>query len=175
MLARSFRLDQTEMCELARIALTSHKATVSRILAIAIKMLNKQSSGIQLIVSFADPGQGHNGSIYQAGNWLYTGQSKAAPEWFHNGKWKHNREMTSGAFGRGAKVPHYRDLPSRTVPGKHRYLMPLDAEMRARILPLAKPYPKRPSSIAVDASGHQPEEEGSSPIGGLQEDVLAHG
>ena len=26
---------------------------------------------------------------------------------------------------------------------KHRYLMPLDDEMRKRILPLAKPYPKR--------------------------------
>ena len=30
------------------------------------------------------------------------------------------------------------------VPGKHRYLMPLDDEMRAKIAPLAKPYPKRP-------------------------------
>jgi hypothetical protein len=26
---------------------------------------------------------------------------------------------------------------------KHVYIMPLDAEMKARILPLAKPYPKR--------------------------------
>tara|TARA_Y100000310_G_scaffold30028_1_gene28559 strand:+ start:26 stop:454 length:429 start_codon:yes stop_codon:yes gene_type:complete len=29
------------------------------------------------------------------------------------------------------------------TPGKHRYLMPLDDEMRHRIEPLRKPYPKR--------------------------------
>jgi hypothetical protein len=29
--------------------------------------------------------------------------------------------------------------------GKYRYLMPLDAAMRAQIAPLAKPYPKKES------------------------------
>jgi len=39
------------------------------------------------------------------------------------------------------------------LPGKHKYLMPLDAEMRAKIAPLAKPYPKRERSIGIDAAG----------------------
>lgn len=37
-------------------------------------------------------------------------------------------------------------LRKRLTPGKHRYLMPLDDEMRAKIAPLARPYPKRAGS-----------------------------
>lgn len=40
--------------------------------------------------------------------------------------------MTSGAFGGSRAVANYQALPSRVVPGKHRYLMPLDAAMRAQ-------------------------------------------
>jgi hypothetical protein len=36
------------------------------------------------------------------------------------------------------------------VPGKHRYLMPLDADMRAQIMPLSKPYPKRVKQAMAD-------------------------
>jgi RNA processing factor Prp31 len=44
--------------------------------------------------------------------------------------------------------------------GKHRYLMPLDDEMRKRIEPLRKPYPKRPKQAMA---GDQPEQrEGSA-------------
>jgi hypothetical protein len=41
------------------------------------------------------------------------------------------------------------------VPGKHRYLMPLDDDMRARILPLAKPYPKRAKQAMTDDQSAQ--------------------
>jgi hypothetical protein len=33
---------------------------------------------------------------------------------------------------------------------KHRYLMPLDEDMRQRIMPLAKPYPKRVKQAMVE-------------------------
>jgi hypothetical protein len=42
-------------------------------------------------------------------------------------------------------------------------VMPLDAEMRAKILPLAKPYPKRATSIDSDASTDHVEERGAMP------------
>lgn len=45
-------------------------------------------------------------------------------------------------------------LRKRLTPGKHRYLMPLDDEMRAKIAPLARPYPKRAGSIASDATAN---------------------
>jgi hypothetical protein len=38
---------------------------------------------------------------------------------------------------------------------KHRYLMPLDKEMSAKIAPLAKPYPKR---VKQAMTGNQPEQ-----------------
>jgi hypothetical protein len=44
----------------------------------------------------------------------------------------------------------------------------LDEEIRARILPLSKPYPKRAASIASDAPGLQPGEGGSTPTAALQ-------
>ena len=43
----------------------------------------------------------------------------------------------------------------------------IDAEMRKRILPLARPYPKRADSMGGHASGLQPEEGGSTPTSAL--------
>ena len=40
-LGSQYNLDQTELCELTRVALTNHKNTVSRIVSISIKMLIK--------------------------------------------------------------------------------------------------------------------------------------
>ena len=36
---------------------------------------------------------------------------------------------------------------------KHRYLMPLDGEMRKQIEPLGKPYPKRPKQAMAGSTG----------------------
>jgi len=158
----------TEICELVRVALREHSAPVSRVVAIAMRMLKAQAPGLRLIVSYADSEQGHHGGIYQAGNWVYVGRSQGSTEWFHEGRWKHNREMTAGAFGGIRKVGNYQTLPRRQTLGKHSYLYPLDAEMRARIVPLAKPYPKRVRSIDSDAPGDQPGEGGAIPTRTLQ-------
>lgn len=133
-LGTKFNLNQIEICELVRVALREHKAPVSRIMAIATKFLKLKNEGLRLIVSFADPVQGHHGGIYQANNWIYSGRSSSTTEVFIDNRWRHMR----GAFYKMTK-----NTKTRKVPGKHRYLMPLDSEMRERILPLAKPYPKR--------------------------------
>ncbi len=52
---------------------------------------------------------------------------------------------------------------------KHRYLMPLDPDMRAKILPLAKPYPKRAGSIVADAPANHAGEGGSIPTPALSQ------
>jgi hypothetical protein len=52
--------------------------------------------------------------------------------------------------------------------GKHRYLMPIDNEMRKRILPLAKPYPKRAGSDTKDTADLQSAKGGSTPTPALQ-------
>lgn len=167
-LLRPFGLSILDGCELLRVALARHESPVTRIIAIAIRMLKRANAGLRLIVSFADPMYGHVGGIYQAGGWIYTGISELATQYFHEGRWKHSREVTSGAFGGKRKVVDYSRLPRRIVPGKHRYLMPLDAEMRAKLLPLAKPYPKRAGSIASDAPATHAGEGGAIPTPALQ-------
>lgn len=72
-IGKPYKMDQTEICELTRVALTTHVTPVTRIVAIAIRMLRKQSPGMKLIISYADVDQGHEGKIYQAGNWIYEG------------------------------------------------------------------------------------------------------
>ena len=48
------------------------KNTESKLIADSLKMLPKK---YKLILSFADPSQGHLGIIYQATNWFYCGMS----------------------------------------------------------------------------------------------------
>ena len=106
-------------------------------------MIKRANPGMRLIVSFADPFYGHHGGIYQAGNWIYSGDS--SPSYMYllkNGAMAHKRRFTGEGWNAPQPIP--RGAKKIRVPGKHRYLMPLDADMRARVLPLSKPYPKRP-------------------------------
>ena len=154
-LGKPYGLKQTECIELCRVALRKHAAEVSRIVAIAIRFLKQKNQKVRLIVSFADQSQGHHGGIYQAGNWIYTGTSGDATFYLINNKLTHPR--TLGTMGHiqniaGAKIvdPHAKEVKCL---GKHRYLMPLDADMRERILPLSKPYPKRSKQAMAGTTG----------------------
>lgn len=170
-LGRPYNLGQDKCVELVRIALTKHQSPVSRIAALAIKFLKRSNPKLRLIVSFADQSQGHHGGIYQAGNWIYNGQGDPAKFYMIRGKLTHPRSI--GAKGLVQNIHGARHIdPNATVvdvPGKHRYLMPLDAEMRRRILPLAKPYPKRATSIDSDAANIQLAEGGATPTVALNE------
>ena len=74
-LSKLFGLKNTEVCELTRIALTKHKTPVSRLIRISLKMLKQSNPGLELVVSYADRDQGHEGKIYQASNFIKHGQS----------------------------------------------------------------------------------------------------
>ena len=157
-ISKPYGLQQIECCELVRIALRDHTTPVSKIMALAIKMLSKQSPGIRLIVSYADTGQGHHGGIYQATNWIYEGYFGGESSVIINGKLMHRRQAYS-LYGT-TRPPGSTNVPAS---GKHKYLMPLDNEMRKQIEPLRKPYPKRVRSVDSDTSGDQPEEGGANP------------
>jgi len=109
-----------------------------------------------MIVSFADPEQGHSGAIYQAGNWVYAGRSSSGFEWVLNGKRLNKRAYTGHNFG-NAKLKILLGAIKRKICGKHRYLMPLDEAMRKQIEPLAKPYPKRVTSADSGTLGNPAE------------------
>lgn len=140
-------LDATQVCELTRVALRDHAAPVSQIVARALTQLSASNPGLRLVVSFADPKEGHRGGIYQAGNWLYTGQSNPVTEYLIDGRWRHTR--------RAYHHPDRKTADKREAPGKYRYLYPLDRAMRRKVQPLVLPYPRavEGSEASRDASG----------------------
>lgn len=137
-----YNLKVNEGCELVRVALDKHKAPVTKIVSIAIKMLKKFSPGLKLIVSYADSRQNHLGIIYQAGNWIYTGRVKTTPDYFYKGRWVHQRTINQVLT-----AEQYNKLQKRDGGFRLRYLYVLDDTIRADISSLAKEYPKHASIV----------------------------
>lgn len=147
-LGKAYGLNVMQVCELTRVALREHVAPVSQIVAVALDVLRRQSPGLRLVVSFADPVQGHHGGIYQAGNWLYLGTSAPSHLWRvrATGELLHQRMVSAtGAlrqFGRVTRSRRIDECDRIEVPGKHRYVMPLDRAMRRQLAKRALPYPQ---------------------------------
>lgn len=170
-IAKPFGLERSEVVELIRVALAPHAAPVSRILAIATRMMVRRYRRLQLMVSFADTSQGHHGGIYQAAGWTYVG-STCTHDLVVNGKVTHPRTLGS-KYGRGGQsLPWLRkhvdpNASRRRRPAKHEYVLPLSDAMRTMVATLKKPYPKRAGSIAGDATANQAEKGGSIPTSAL--------
>jgi hypothetical protein len=165
-MSKPYELTQWECVELSRVAIGSHEWPCSRILSLSLKFVAKRSPKLRLVVSYADTMQGHHGGIYQANGWIYTGVTGGDTEYWIDGKWRKARNFRSSDFSKYSGMD-YAKLPSRKTPGKHRYLMPLDAEMRAKVAPLAKPYPKRAGSSDGGTSPDQGGGGGSTPTPAL--------
>jgi hypothetical protein len=167
-----FNLTQFQVVELLRVALKNHTAPVTKINRIALQLLKQKNPGLRLVVSYADPEQGHNGAIYQAGNWVYIGTG-GSREAFYNeqGKRLHSRRVGKGGvksiFGQVVKVYDSDKIERRKLKPKYKYLYPLDDAMRKQIEQLRKPYPKRQkdSSEPLD---DQSKEGGAAPTLTLQ-------
>lgn len=154
---KPYGLKITGGCELTRVALTSHLSAVSKVVSMAIGLLKASSPDLRLIISYADPNHGHLGGIYQAGNWIYTGQTSDDFEAIdRTGRKWHSRQVSHTGvkrqYGTLRRVPKLDDCKIIPLDGKHRYLYPLDRGMRRQIQPLAKPYPKRETMRLADGS-----------------------
>lgn len=145
-IGRPYGLPMTEVCELCRVALTKHKASVTRIIAISFKMLKKVCPKIKLVLSYADLDEGHYGGIYQAGNWAYEGVfGVGRVQFFINEKKVHERTVSAryGTSSVSAIRQKLKNFKTENSQGKHKYLMPLDKEIAGIIAKKALPYPKR--------------------------------
>lgn len=140
-----FGLQQSEVCELCRVALGPHQTPTSRIVSIAVRLLRRQSPGLRLIVSYADPEEGHHGGIYAAMGWLFIGTTNRESLIRLHGRLFHPRTVASRYRTRSidwlrahvaADAGHLRTQP------KFRYALPLDAAMRGQLTPRVQPYPK---------------------------------
>lgn len=150
-LHEAYGISRFELCELSRVALTEHEAPVTQIVSKAVKMLRVRESHLRLIVSFADPEQGHTGVIYQAGNWIYLGESNPSRAYRDSGgRLWHSRMVSSSGvntvYGKRRRVLRPSDCTLVRLPGKHRYALPLDRPMRRQLSARALPSPPAPEA-----------------------------
>ena len=177
-----FGLQQSEVCELCRVALGPHSAPTSQIVSIAVRLLRRFCPGLRLLVSYSDPEHGHHGGIYQAMNWLYLGTTNRESLIRLNGRLLHPRTVASRYRTRSiewlrlhidADAGHVRTRP------KHRYVLPLDNAMREQLAPRVQPYPKalvveRDRSTDSGARGAQAGIPSPCPSGGTTREGAAH-
>jgi hypothetical protein len=168
-LLKPYGLDAVQGAELVRVALRAHHAPVSQIVTACVKRLKASSPGLRLLVSYADPAHGHHGGIYQAMGWTYAGTSAPDKAYIDaSGRRHHSRTVSPTGwkiqFGVRKRVPRTVDCTVVNLPGKHRYLLPLDRPMRRQIAPLARPYPQaRGRGVEGDAPAVPAGEAGSTP------------
>lgn len=142
--ASPYGLNQHQVCELVRVALNKHETPVTQIVAETLRQLKKSSPGLEIVISYADPGQGHQGGIYKAGNWIFTGLTPPQTFFLVHGKVTHPR--TVGSWGITHNVQSIREKidpnASAIFAGrKLRFVYPLTKHQRRKVLKIALPYP----------------------------------
>ncbi len=116
------------------------------------KLMQEQAPNRFILVSYADTGEGHIGLVYQATNWLYTGESRAynnAFLLFPDGRTSHSADW-SQRLGTAKSAELLEMFPGSKIVGsarKHRYVYFLgDKRQRRKLRKLLKwdvlPYPK---------------------------------
>lgn len=171
-----YGLTQYEVCELTRVALRDHKHHTSKILSIALRFIKKTCPGVRLIVSYADKDQSHHGGIYQATNWIYCGLHNAGTRgaFIVNGKKTHPR--TIGAGGGTQSLAWIREhldpnASEHITTGKHKYLYCIDESLRAGMMQLSRPYPKRAGSAGNGMPSIHEGGDGATPIPALHSET----
>ena len=102
-----------KVMELNRLCINDHdvKNLTSSFLSRCLKLIPND----KIIVSYADTSKNHNGYIYQATNWIYTGLSaKRTERYDENNPNKHSKTVTESM--------DYYSLSVRDRPQKHRYI-----------------------------------------------------
>ena len=93
-------LDRTEVYELTRLYVHDDYGSniESWFISQSFKWLKKNQPHIKALISYASPMEGHVGTIYQATNWIYQGNSiRPNDGWLfkftENGDWQHGRTI----------------------------------------------------------------------------------
>ena len=160
---KRFGVKRNQITELARVALNSHEAPVSRMIAISKKMLLKQNPGLLVLCTYADTMQDHHGGIYQASGFEYFGKSDGCNEHLYKGKWRHARTLWAEVQNRRITKKQLNELPSRKSGGKHCYAQLLRSERGYKIPLESQPFPKRVRSDTSDTPEVHSGEGGATP------------
>ena len=148
---------ESDVVELRRLVCLDRcpRNTESWLIAQCLRVLKLQT-GYKVCVSYADPHHGHCGTIYQAANWNYEGQT--APDILlqtPEGKLYHSRALRTKYNGdfkpfvkRLRKLQEDGLLTEVAVPGKHIYTYSL----RGKQQPTRLPYPKGHNAALTGAA-----------------------
>lgn len=136
---------QENVCVLARGACTywAHPHSASKLISFGTDWMSKNTKYFAFI-AYADPEAGEIGTVYQACNWIYTGQTEAKTEYFINNKWK------PGYAYRKLKKLHptsLENIPVRKSSQKHRYVLIKNKRTKSHLSYVPLPYPKRENLI----------------------------
>lgn len=172
MIGSPYGLGQGQTIELTRVALNGKQECTSQAVALALKELKKDCPMVRLVVSYADIDQDHLGTIYQATNWIYIGETTSGQShaFIIDGKKIHEKTVRTfvlkkysvGTIENIKKAYHAKSVEKFFTKGKRKYLMPLDKRIRKKILPLAQPYPKESADwVKIDRSQFKSKADGT--------------
>lgn len=120
----------------------SHPHTSSKLIGYALREVERL--GFRIAVAYSDPAAGEVGTVYQATNWLYCGQTKVASDFIrHDGV--RVQFNFKGAAEKFTALGMKRELRTR----KHRYIHLLGNKREQRAIraalkwPIEAKYPKR--------------------------------
>ena len=137
-LGSSYGLVAGQFLELTRMALNGKQESTSKAMAIAIKLIKKKKPLVKLLFSYADKGQNHIGTIYQATNWYFINESESSGnEVFYKGKWVHDRGPNTLPKEQRMKLEY------RKKSGKYKYVYPLSNKLKKICKEQKKIYPKK--------------------------------
>lgn len=117
-----------------------------------------------LVVSYADPEEGHHGGIYQAGSWEYAGPAPYPSRVFYiDGERLHERQV-SDLYGTSDKrkisdLLGARFTGTRILSPKHLYWRALNRRGKAKAKRLglkSLPYPKPQPPAPTQTNSHRP-------------------
>lgn len=122
---------------------------LSKLVSAIVKEAKRRKCG-DLLISFADSGQGHHGGVYQACSWFYGGLRKPRIDGclidgqFYAARTCNNKWGTSSPDKLG-KLLQSQNVVGHMSPGKHLYWRPLNkigAKFAADVKLMKLPYPK---------------------------------
>ncbi len=150
-IANMFDCVQGEVLELVRVALNGKQRITSECVSKALKRLHKEAPQVKIVVSFADVNQGHVGTIYQATNWIYLGDTSKwangnkADYFVIHGRKYHPRSVYSRGWRQSVVWLRENVDPKPyeiKLKPKFKYIYVFNKRLRKKWLKKAEPYPK---------------------------------
>lgn len=121
-----------DVWELARMwAPDHHDVVLTQAISRAVRLFRGEQPQVCALVSYADPNVGHEGGVYRAASWVYTGQSAEGRYYLsRDGQVVARRKFHSGSRNMSKAEIEALGYVECKRPGKHRFVKGLDKTTR---------------------------------------------